>query len=453
MADIWNTEPPRWLQADAKGIDTQKSGELFAGLIGGGYNALTNSNNVVGQDDKGKDIHSSFMQTLGQGIMAAQDPFYMAKAEAFRDEASLRHQQTQDVLKSKSEIAQYKQKWQTEGKGNLSWMKDNPLVSDNPATMKWMDDTDTKISKSGAVEQVKKADATLDDALGKIIGDTSISGTLRGQAMDVLRTQDPVKKQTMSDELFKQIPAIPKAESPVGKLQADRAAALARGDTEAVKQFDAAIIEATTNKGRSIYMGMGDDGKPVFELTEGGATSRFGGATVGMATKAQERLVQYKNAVQSIDQINITPNMVGVKGTVGEWAIDRGLAQITGLSKGERVNGRTAMKLLKEGMMREVSDTQRYSVKDREEIEEIFPSTGFFESADRANKALQTIRQVFANRARNYANSIGKPLPVWTMTPQELKTEFPTKEDVVKAVKDSKISRDDAVDVLTKGEY
>jgi hypothetical protein len=172
-----------------------------------------------------------------------------------------------------------------------------------------------------------------------------------------------------------------------------------------------------------------------------------------MATKAQERLVQYKNAVQSIDQINITPAMVGAKGMLGEWVIDRSLAQLTGLAEGERVEGRTAMKLLKEGMMREVSDTQRYSVKDREEIEQIFPSDGFFESADRANKALGVIKRVFANRARNYANSIGKPVPVWTMNPQELKAEFPTKEDVVKAVNDKKLSRDDAIDVLTKGGY
>jgi hypothetical protein len=124
MADIWNVEPPRWLQADAKGIDTQKSGELFAGLIGGGYNALTNSNNVVGQDDKGKDIHSSFMQTLGQGIMAAQDPFYMEKAEAMRANAELTHATTADKLKGMKEYPE----WMKETGGDWKKVLDTPFT-------------------------------------------------------------------------------------------------------------------------------------------------------------------------------------------------------------------------------------------------------------------------------------------------------------------------------------
>ena len=135
MSNIWDIEPPRWLQADAKGIDAQKSGELFAGLLGGGLSAITNTNNVIGQDDKGKDIHKNFWQTLGDGIEAAQDPFYMEKAEAMRAGAELKHAQTADKLKGMKEYAEAKkntppnQVWNTPYPGTSfsgaqAWQKD-----------------------------------------------------------------------------------------------------------------------------------------------------------------------------------------------------------------------------------------------------------------------------------------------------------------------------------------
>ena len=248
------------------------------------------------------------------------------------------------------------------------------------------------------------------------------------------------------------VPSIPKPQSTLGKLQADKALAKTRGDDESVNQYEAAIQELISNKGRSVYMGMDDQGKPIFQMTEGGGKA-LGPPTIGMQTYAQEHLAQYKNALQTIDMTKVTPEMVGARGMTGEWVVDRGLAQLTGQAEGTRVQGRTLLRLLREGVLKQVSDSSRYSAADRKEIEEIFPSSGWFESADRANKALAQVRQVFANRAKVFARSISQKAPIWSLSDSELKKEYPDKQEIADLMKRNIISKEEALSALVRGGY
>lgn len=102
-----------------------------------------------------------------------------------------------------------------------------------------------------------------DQALSKALMDATSVGLFSGSPKDLMALN---KDFIAGSKARLQAPM-----SPLGKLQADRMAAVSRGDQEAVKQYDAAIQEAVTNKGKSIYFGTDDQGRPIFQMSEGGA--------------------------------------------------------------------------------------------------------------------------------------------------------------------------------------
>jgi len=232
-----------------------------------------------------------------------------------------------------------------------------------------------------------------------------------------------------------------KAESPLGKLYADREKAKASGNDDAVKMYDAAIAESAHNKGRSIYMGMDDNGKPIFQMTEGGAEP-----TVAMQSQAQEKLVQFQNTLELMNTLEhqLKPEHVGIKGKVGEVVVDKTLAQfMPGVAVGERIDARTALKVLRSTLLRQVPDAssgRMSSIAEREEVEAALPETGMFESYADASQKLKTLRGTLENRARTYSEAIGKKTPIWALSADEIKGKFQRKE----------ITEQEALDALTR---
>ena len=244
---------------------------------------------------------------------------------------------------------------------------------------------------------------------------------LRQAQNDALKTwhEGQLEEQKRQHDLMAGRPV-----SPLGKLQSDRESALQSGNSELVKQYDAAIAEAVSNKGRSIYMGQDDQGKPIFQMTEGGA-SAIRPPTVAVQSQAQSDLLQYENAMGLVNylQKNLKPEHVGIRGAAGEMVADKALAQfVPGVAAGDRIKVRDTMGWLREAMLRKISDDKsgRYTKQDRDEIERLMPSTGVFESEPRAKIALQRAREILSDRARVYSTRLNQRPPLWSMSPDEI---------------------------------
>jgi len=422
----------------------QIAGEGFALTAGSAIRS------AIGEKDPntGQTVRQNFFDVFKDAYNTMRDPFYMEKATALRDEANLRHQQTQDSLVAKSDVAKFMQTT-----GGRPWDIVNATnTGSNWQSIEMIDKIQQQAGQNAVVQENRKAIGETDIALSKIVSDNSVSGTLRGQALKVLGTQDPAQKLQMSDELFKQIPATPKAVSPIGKLQSDRASAVASGASpEIIKQFDDAIALETSNKGRAIYMGMDDDGKPMFQMTEGGANA-LGKPTVAMKTLAQQKLVRYENSMELLNHLSakMTPGDVGVRGYMGEWFVDKGmqqLAEITGspdVINRDRVDARSVLIASRESLLREIQDDKsgRFTVADREDIAKALPSSGVFESYADAKQRLDTVRGILTQRSKNYAKSIGQTPPLWTLSIDEIKAEYQKHQKDSKQGIDKETARD-----------
>lgn len=217
-------------------------------------------------------------------------------------------------------------------------------------------------------------------------------------------------------------------ESPIGKLYADRDAAVAAGKPESViKSFDAAIQEAVTNKGKSIYLGMDDQGRPIFQMTEGGAAA----PTVATQSKVQQDLLQWGVNYDLLNDIKteLRPGDVGVLGVAGEYALDRLAAQLGGAGfDAKRATNREKLRVSIQGLARVISTDPKFSEADRKRAEAAQASVGVFESYPRAIEVIKTLQDIFSERAKMYAPGAGMSVPTWALSPDEIKAQFQAKK-------------------------
>lgn len=222
------------------------------------------------------------------------------------------------------------------------------------------------------------------------------------------------------------------AQSPFGKLQADLDAELTgQNRPEVVNRYMSAIELASTNKGKSIYMGMDDSGKPIFQMTEGGA-SPIGNPTVATQTMSQRKLLKYEAATELINHLerNMESGHVGIAGVLGENVGDKLLPQF-GIDsfRGKRADVRATLVATREGLMREISDDTRFSNLDREQIDKALPSSGVFESLPDALQKLATVKRILSQRGKIYSAGVEGTPPLWSLSKEEivnLHNEFKT---------------------------
>lgn len=202
---------------------------------------------------------------------------------------------------------------------------------------------------------------------------------------------------------------------------------------------DRAALLREQTKGQEVVTGYDDQGRPIVKVGKG-----VGSATVATQSQAQQKLIRYENSIELMNHLNqvLKPEHLGAAGVAGEWILDRSLSQLVPeLTNKERVDARSALIALREGLSREMADDRgRFSAADREEIMRALPSNGVFESLPDAQQRLSTVRGILIQRARNYSQALGQTPPLWTMNPDEIKALF----------KAGKIDQTTAVNALTR---
>jgi hypothetical protein len=249
-------------------------------------------------------------------------------------------------------------------------------------------------------------------------------------------------------------------ESPLGKLMFDRQKAADNGaPPDALKNYDSAIADAVTNKGRSIYMGQDEQGRPIFQMSEGGATP-IGKPTVATQSMAQGKQLQYQNATELMNWLekNLKPEHVGVSGKTGEFLVDKTLAQILpNVANRERINVRSTLDMA-QGLAREIVDSPsgRFSNVERDAILGALPSTGMFESYPDAIARLQRAKEVLRSRGKVYSTQLGQSVPTWALSKEEVKDRYQRgklsglKPEDPKFKAAGYLTEDDALDALQR---
>lgn len=218
--------------------------------------------------------------------------------------------------------------------------------------------------------------------------------------------------------------------------------AKAKGDDATVStlQNEVDFVDSKASKGMRISFD--ENGKPIIET--GGKTARdINQPTVGTATQNQQKLARYENVTELLSglQQNLKPTDVGAAGVVGEFVLDRTLAQLPGMDKMAsqgRIQNRTALQIARESLMREINNDSRFSNADREEIGKALPSNGVFESYKDAMTRIKTVKDILGSRGKVYGTQMGmKVPPLFTMSPEEIKAAVQAKEITVDQAADA----------------
>lgn len=180
-------------------------------------------------------------------------------------------------------------------------------------------------------------------------------------------------------------------------------------------------------KGVQVQTGYDDQGRPIFTTNVGG-----GNATVGTQTAAQQKQIGYDIAIQGIGDVlkNLRPEDVGVRGVVGEMISDKYLAQIDpSFANQPRIEKRAALRALREQLIQSISaePSGRFSNKDVQRIGELASGLEASTSLPELKTKFGELKYVLSSRSRTYAERMGLPVPDFTKTADEIKTEYSAK--------------------------
>lgn len=147
--------------------------------------------------------------------------------------------------------------------------------------------------------------------------------------------------------------------------------------------------------------------------------------TTATTTKLQEGLLASEKAIQlGANTYNaLTPEAVGIKGQFNKVLVNEGLAQIfPEVAKGDVAEAQTLLGNFNEKAIQALtaSGDRRVSDKDMERFKRILPKMTAGESLENARTKIKTFLSEVRREARVDAKTLGKPLPEWAMTQDEI---------------------------------
>lgn len=232
-----------------------------------------------------------------------------------------------------------------------------------------------------------------------------------------LIASEPLGENSPRVKKFQELTAAPLSD--LGRLLRERATA----SPDDRLLYDKRIAGLSKAMGFSIQYD--DQNRPI--INYGPQESSIGAPSVATQSMAQRKLLKYEAASELINHLqrNMESGHVGVAGVLGEYVGDRLLPQLgVDTFKGKRADVRSTLIAARESLLREISDDSRFSNLDREEISKALPSSGAFESLENAQQRLSTVRNILNARGRTYSEGLGLSKPEWSLTPDEIRTQY-----------------------------
>ena len=143
---------------------------------------------------------------------------------------------------------------------------------------------------------------------------------------------------------------------------------------------------------------------------------------------------------------------------LGQELLDTWLPQFgVSTSDAARMDNRTKLRALGEGMLREVSGDTRFSNADRAAIEDILPKAGVRESYEKTIQTAATLENIFAKRALINSQNLGRHSPVWAIAALDKAKVMEAAEagiidetGLLDAIKLRKLTEEQAVAIMAK---
>ena len=474
MADIFNVEPPIWLQnlthSDSKGLLGRAAGELLAGGIVAGEHAI--------EPDQQRNWFQLLPQSIAEAKMSMLDPMWRIKLQQTQlgiAQNALQLRETQQNI----DLNATKLKLNAEDISNIpKWLQDHPTVESRmdaewPAAMtpEWnnnlnqlrLRDSQSSLAKvtitglkelSDTINEISVYDGVKAGELSAKIQPYAIKGQmpppeLTAQVMEA-RSGAETKKFERTKELY--------GIKGIGQPVAQKYLRLADQEDELAEDFrtkgDVAGYQEHHGRAEN-YRALAAPKTSTTEVTTtpGGGTTvtqTYGPKPTGaMTTEAQKKIVRYEDALTLINQLQKTlqPTDVGPAGVAGEMILDVALPAFgqNQFYSGARIQNRTALGALRESLLRQISDDPRFSNVDRETVSNLLPKTGVFESYPAAMDRMAQVKQILTDRIQSYSGASRTPTPASAKAPADLINEYNTAVDKLSAeVKASRLTPDQA---------
>lgn len=154
----------------------------------------------------------------------------------------------------------------------------------------------------------------------------------------------------------------------------------------------------------------------------GNVGSSKGGNTTATQTKLQDQAKTYSDlAFQGLEVLeNLKPNSVGIRGVVGENAMDRVGAQFNpDLANEGRIKSRGQLRSWREGALRSISTDNKFNKDDVERVIKIMPDDTWGESSPAARQKAMDAIDLFVTKQRAAAKELGRE-SIWDKSIPEI---------------------------------
>lgn len=195
------------------------------------------------------------------------------------------------------------------------------------------------------------------------------------------------------------------------------------------------------SQGETIETGVDATGQPFSRITRGGKPA--GGLTTATQGQVQQRLLGFEKTMGTASQLlnTLTPEMVGVKGLLGDVVVDNVLAQqFPELANSKRVNGRTLLRVFNESIIKSLKVDAQVNRDEEKRLLAALPDAGATTSLPAAQEKIKTFMEQIRDQTRIDANASGAPVPKWALT----------LEDLAKQVKSNQMTKAEAVALMKR---
>lgn len=159
--------------------------------------------------------------------------------------------------------------------------------------------------------------------------------------------------------------------------------------------------------------------------------TKAGDLTMATQSQVQQRLIGFEKTINMAADLysKLDPSMLGVRGLMGELAVDRGMAQaFPEMADKERINGRTLLRAFNESIIKSLKVDAQVNRDEERRLLAALPSPGAVSSLPEAQEKIKTFMGLIKQQARIDAQQSGKPPPDFTLSLDEVAKKVVAKE-------------------------
>lgn len=277
-----------------------------------------------------------------------------------------------------------------------------------------MKDQAAKLVQSGTMSELDARKKALLDNADLIFSDepAALANLLQSeQAQRIEEKNAEVEKkwregQITDLQLRRNLP-----QSTLGKLMADRDAAMDLGDSDKVAAYDTEIAGRNSNKGLEVTTTNPDGTTTTVRQGRLGSSD----LTVANKTKLQEAIsseIQTLDAAEKLEPL-LTGETVGMLAFLESVAKDRILSQfMPGVASQNRADAETIASDLRAARIRALKSDSQIGVKEVEKIEKVVPEVNApFKSAEGQRNLVRALKKVAVVRAAYKSKLLGEKVP------------------------------------------